>query len=90
MKKIFIAVIVMLTIIASAFTLKSGKSVTTKPNDKKFTSYYWFVGVFYTGRQNTHAAELMPSGCPDTGTSHCEDGYLGDDFNILFFSKINY
>ena len=83
MKKMFLAMIVLLVIVGSAFTLKSGKPLTDNSNNKKFTSYYWFVGTTYTGRQNTHAAEVTPSGCSDTGTKHCEDGYLGDDFNTL-------
>lgn len=44
-------------------------------------SLYWFTGITYTGRHNTHSAEVLICGCPDYGSKHCEDGYDANDFN---------
>ena len=75
MKKYFIGII---ALIACAFTFKP----SSEPTPKKQVSLYWFIPgttPTYTGRQNTHTAEVAPSLCPDSGSNHCEDGYDDDD-----------
>lgn len=79
MKKYFFLTITVLAVIVSSFALIPEKRETPE----KQTSLYWFVGSSYTGRQNTKVNEIPFSGCPDTGTVHCEDGYDGNDFNVL-------
>lgn len=71
--------VVAISAATSAFTLAPVK----KAPDNKLVSLYWFSGTTYTGRQNTHAAEVPLSPCPDTGTRHCEDGYDANDFNTM-------
>jgi hypothetical protein len=75
MKKYSIALIAFFAIITCAFALKPSQH----SGNKKQASLYWFVGATYTGRQNTHASEVTPSGCSDSGSLHCEDGYDDDD-----------
>jgi len=89
MKKYFIGLAAIIAIATCAFALKpSGQSIT-KENSKKQVSLYWFIPATgggtatYTGRQNTHPDEVSPSGCPDIGNVHCEDGYDGNDFNTI-------
>ena len=79
MKKYFIGIIALFAIVTCAFAFKPSKLVTAK----KETTLYWFVGSSYTGRQNTHTSEVSPSGCSDTGSAHCEDGYDDNDFNTV-------
>jgi hypothetical protein len=79
MRIFFIGLIGLFGIIITAFSLKLQKPMNDKAN--KSTAYYWFVAITYTGRHNTHTEEIQITGCPDTGARHCEDGYLGDDFN---------
>lgn len=67
----------LVVIVTSAFIAEPQK--TTRAEDTEVL--YWFVGTTYTGRTNTHAAEIPFSGCPDMGNVHCEDGYDGNDFN---------
>ncbi len=85
MKKYFIAFIPMALIIGfSSFSkLNDDSKQASVIVKEKQVSLYWFVGQNYTGRQNTHTNEVAPSGCPDTGTAHCEDGYDGNDFNTV-------
>jgi hypothetical protein len=76
MKKYMIGMVAVVAVITSAFTVKALK----KENSEKPASLYWFVGSTYTGRQNTHTAEVPLSQCPDLGQVHCEDGYDANDF----------
>jgi|SRR5678810_1296785 len=76
MKKYLIGLFAIVAIITCAFTLKPVKHDI----NKKQVSLYWFIGSTYTGRQNTHPDEVSPSGCPDSGNVHCEDGYDDNDF----------
>jgi hypothetical protein len=77
MKKYVLGLVTAIAVITSAFTVKA----IVKETKAKKAGLYWFVGTTYTGRQNTHAAEVPLSGCPDMGALHCEDGYDDNDFN---------
>ena len=79
MKKYLIGLFAIIAIVTCAFTLKPSSQVGKKENSEKQASLYWFVGSTYTGRQNTKANEISPSGCSDSGSVHCEDGYDDND-----------
>jgi len=78
MKNKLILAVIVIMLITSAFTAKSNRPGISK----KQASFYWFIPgttPTYSGRQNTHADEIIYCGCSDTGSLHCEDGYDDDD-----------
>jgi len=82
MKKSFIIIAPIIAICIYSFTNRNSATFTKHVTSSNTgVLLYWFVGTTYTGRQNTHANEILFSGCPDTGPFHCEDGY---DDNDLF------
>jgi hypothetical protein len=82
MKKYLIGLFAIIVIATCAFTLKPSSQVVKKETSGKQVSLYWFIPgtpAVYTGRQDTKANEISPSGCPNTGQVHCEDGYDDND-----------